>query len=134
MSSSGASSFSRVYCCIASTTCRRYTWVNSPASTPGSRNATSTLMTSSSRGGCVVSGGRRSHVSNSARPVSVIRYVVWVPASAPSDSTKPSRSRRCSVVYTCPVFSGHISPVPAANSCASWNPCFGPSLSSANNA
>ena len=38
------------------------------------------------------------------------------------------------MLYTWPVFSGHISPVPASNSWASWKPYFGPSLSSASNA
>ena len=44
------------------------------------------------------------------------------PASA---STRPSRSRRCSVVYTCPTLSGHTSPVRASNSFCSRRPYFG---------
>ena len=60
-------------------------------------------MTSSSRGGDEKSGGVRSHSSSSAAPSAVMWKPFWGPSSAvSSDSTSPSRSRRCSVVYTCP--------------------------------
>ena len=68
MSSAVASAFNRVYCCISSTRCRRCIWTSSCTSTPGTRNATSTLMTSSSRGGDVMSGGVRSQSASSSSP------------------------------------------------------------------
>src|SRR5215831_5496 len=92
-------------------------------------------MTSSSRGGEDRSGGVRSQAASSSAPSEVIRNPFCGPSSAlPSDSTSPSRSRRCSVVYTWPTFSGQTSPVPASNSSRSCKPYFGPSLSSASSA
>ena len=67
-SSSPASSLSRVYCCISSASCRRWTCRRAGTSTSGRWRATSTLMTSSSRGGDVMSGGVRSQVSSSSAP------------------------------------------------------------------
>jgi single-strand DNA-binding protein len=88
-----------------------------PWSTPGSRTAIMILMTSSSRGVEARSGGVRSQVASSSAPSAVIRKPFCGPGSASSsDSASPSRSRRCSVVYTCPTLSGHTSPVCASNS------------------
>ncbi len=61
--------------------------------------ATSTFMTSSSRGGEARSGGVRSQLASSSRPPAVIRKAFCGPSAAvSSDSTSPSRSSRCSVV------------------------------------
>ena len=74
-------------------------------------------MTSSSRGGLAVSGGVRSQSSSSlATGVGDAEALLRALVVASSDSTRPSRSSRWRVVYTWPVFSGHISPVPASNS------------------
>src|SRR4029453_14233703 len=109
--------------------------MSSCTSTPGTGRATSTLMTSSSRGGGTVSGGVRSHSASSRPPAGVIRKPFCGPSpSGSSDSTRPSRSRRCRVVYTCPTLSGQTSPVLDSNSCRSWRPYFGPSLSKASSA
>src|SRR5262249_38124742 len=111
------------------------TWSTSCTSTPGTRSATSTLITSSSLGGELRSGGVRSHSASSAVPAAVMRNPFCGPSSAvSSDSTSPSRSRRCSVVYTWPTFSGQTSPVPDSNSSRSCRPYLGPSLSSASSA
>ena len=114
-------------------------------SVPGTVMATSTFMTSSSRGGELRSGGTRSHWLSSAEPAGVIRYAFCgAPGTFPSAScstgvslavsTMPSRSSRCRVVYTWPTFSGQTSPVRASNSSRSCRPYFGPSLSRANSA
>ena len=90
------------------------------------------MITSSSRGGEVMSGGVFSHDESSVDPASVMWKPFCGPSlSASSDSTRPSRSRRCSVVYTCPILSGHTSPVLDSNSFWSWRPYFGPSLNRA---
>src|SRR2546423_7652225 len=92
-------------------------------------------MTSSSRGGALSPPGVRSQSCSSSAPSSVRWKVFCGPsASLSSDSTSPSRSSRCRVVYTCPTLRGHTSPVLASNSWRSWSPYFGPSLSSASNA
>src|SRR5262245_58000755 len=89
-------------------------------------------MTSSSRGGAVSSDGVRSQLCNSVRPASVMWNRFCGPsAGSSSDATNPSRSSRCSVVYTCPTLSGHTSPVPASNSWRSWSPYLGPSCNRA---
>ena len=103
-------------------------------SIPGTCSATSTLITSSSRGGGTRSGGVRSQPASSSAPAEVIRYRFCDRSPSPSASTSPSRSRRCSVVYTCPTLSGQTSPVRASNSFCSRRPYFGPSLSRASSA
>src|SRR6202020_1110859 len=130
-----SSSFRRVHCCMSSTRYRRCTCTTSCTSTPGSSSATNTLITSSSRGGDEKSGGVRSHWLSSSAPSCVMWKPFWGPSSlVSSDSTSPSRSRRCSVVYTWPTLSGHTSPVRASNSCRSCSPYLGPSLRRANRA
>src|SRR6476660_1326791 len=95
----GASRLIRVHSCISWTTCRRCVWITSCTSTPGTRVATRTLITSSSRGGELRSGGVRSQLLSSVAPVRVSRNAFCALASASlSDSTRPSRSSRCSVV------------------------------------
>ena len=77
---------------------------------------------------------RRGQVGRGAQPRrparrarrSVIRKPFCGPSSSSSDSTSPSRSSRCRVVYTCPTFSGQTSPVRASNSCRSWSPYLAP--------
>ena len=64
-----------------------------------------------------MSGGVFSQLESSSEPASVM----WKPFCGPSfsgssDSTRPSRSSRCSVVYTWPMLSGHTSPVLDSNS------------------
>src|SRR6266704_3357436 len=134
--SNWASSSSKcVHCCISSTRYRRCTWITSCTSIPGTRSATSTLITSSSRGGDLRSGGVRNHPTSSCSPSAVIRKPFCGPSSPlSSDWTNPSRSSRWSVVYTWPTFSGHTSPVLASNSSRSRRPYLGPSLNSASNA
>ena len=66
-------------------------------STPGTRVATKTLITSSSRGGGTTSGGLSSHLVRSSEPAGVIEKTFCGP-SEPSDSISLSRSRRCNVV------------------------------------
>ena len=67
-------------------------------------------------GGEEKSGGVRSHSASSAAPSSVMWKPFCGPSSAveSSDLTRPSRSSRWRVVYTCPTFSGHTSPVRAS--------------------
>ncbi len=73
--------------------------------------------------------------ARSRPPSAVIRNAFCGPSSPlSSDSTRPSRSSRCRVVYTCPTFSGHTSPVRASNSWRSCRPYLGPSLSRASSA
>src|ERR1039458_1945145 len=58
-----------------------------------------------------------------------MRKPFWGPSSAePSDSTRPSRSSLCRVVYTCSTLRGRTSPVRDSNSWRSCSPYLGPSL------
>ena len=101
---------------------------------PGICRATSTLITSSSRGGRHKLGRRRSQSASSCAgggdPVAL-------PARPPHrPSTSPSRSRRPNVVYTCPELERpHLArPCPPPNSLCNRSPYFGPSLSRASSA
>src|SRR5690606_23893148 len=60
-SCSGACALRLVYCCMVSTSRRRWAWMTSWTSAPGTREATITLITNSSRGGATAGGGVRSH-------------------------------------------------------------------------
>ena len=62
MSDSASVSLIRVHCCISSTRYLRCTWITSRASVPGTRSATRTFITSSSRGGELMSDGVRSQL------------------------------------------------------------------------
>src|ERR1700733_5516959 len=111
----------------------------SDTSVSGTRTAISTFITRSSRGGGDRSGGTRSHWASSSDPAPVIRYAFCGPGSPPGSPspiavTRPSRSSRCSVVYTWPTLSGQTWPVFASNSSRSWRPYLGPVLSSASSA
>ena len=77
--------------------------------------AISTFNISSSRGGGSSTGTACHHAPSSSRPAAVISYDFW-PLVLASSSTSPSRSRRSSVVYTCPTLSGQIPPVAPSNS------------------
>ena len=100
-SSRASPSFSLVHCCISSTRYRRCAWITSCASVPGTRAATSTFITSSSRGGEVRSGGVRSQAASASSPRGVIRNRFCGPSCpVPSDSASPSRSSRPRVLYT----------------------------------
>ena len=99
MSDSASDSLTRVHCCISSTRYLRCTWITSRTSVPGTRSATRTFITSSSRGGELMSDGVRSHPVSSCAPAAVILKPFCGPSwPSPSDSTSPSRSSRCSVV------------------------------------
>src|SRR4029079_12578174 len=135
MSPSPAAALTCVYPCMTSIACRRCTCRISWMSIPGICNPTSTLITSSSRGGGTRAGGVRSQSASSWVPADVVRYRFLVPSLSPSSvSTSPSRSRRWRVVYTCPTLRGQTSPVRASNSFWSRRPYFGPSLSKARRA
>ena len=83
MSDSASASLIRVHCCISSTRYLRCTWITSRASVPGTRSATRTFITSSSRGGELMSDGVRSHPVSSCRagrrdPETLLRAILAV--------------------------------------------------------
>ena len=76
----------------------RCCWMTVPTSTPGTVTARASLIASSSRGGWVRGTGEVNHETTSSRPASVTAYTTWPSPSAPCPATRPSRSRRDSVV------------------------------------
>ena len=76
----------------------RCCWMTVPTSTPGTVTARASLIASSSRGGWVRATGVVNHAATSSCPAAVATYMTCPSSSAPVPSTKPSRSRRESVV------------------------------------